>query len=118
MDAIKGDIQAGKGKSFHQEMPDEMQTELTDKKAEYEALSIGLYEVNVPEEFIASVKYDIQTLIGLQDAEVQNPQMLNQLIGKFVSQVQVTRETKQVHLMVQFANTDEVLYEKYIVTEL
>lgn len=114
VDAIKDDIQAGKGKSFHQEMLDEMQTELTDKKAEHEALSIGLYEVNLPEEFIASVRYDIQTLIGLLDAEVQNPQMLHSLIGKFVSQVRVMRETKQVHITVQFANADRTLCEKNI----
>lgn len=70
VDAIKDDIQSGKGKPFHQEMLDEMQTELVDKNVEHKALSKGLNEVDVPEEFIASVKYDIQTLIGLLDAEV------------------------------------------------
>ncbi|MFD1773884.1 hypothetical protein [Paenibacillus rhizophilus] len=73
VDAIKDDIQACKGKSFHQEMLDEMQTELTEKKAEHETLSAGLHEIDVPEEYSTSVKYDIQTLIGLLDAEVQNP---------------------------------------------
>ncbi|OBZ10744.1 hypothetical protein A8L34_19440 [Bacillus sp. FJAT-27264] len=66
VDVIK---EIGNGKSVHQEMLDEMQTGLTEKKAEYEVLSIGLYETVVPEEFIAYVKYDIQTLIGLLDAE-------------------------------------------------
>jgi len=115
VDAIKDDIRTGKGKSFHQEMLDDMQTELKDKRTECETLSIGLHKVDVPEEFIASVKYDIQTLIGLLDAEVQNPQMLHSLIGKFVWQVRVLRETKQVHITVRFANADEVLYEKSIV---
>ncbi|MNW49764.1 hypothetical protein D3C74_271940 [compost metagenome] len=118
VDAIKDDIQAGKGKPFHQEMLDEMQKELTDKKAEHEVLSIGLYEVDVTEEFITSVKYDIQTLIALMDAEVQNPQMLHPLIGRFVSQARVMRETKQVHITVYFAIGDEGLYEKHIVTEM
>ncbi|MFB5270019.1 hypothetical protein ACE41H_25000 [Paenibacillus enshidis] len=77
VDAIKDDIQAGKGKAVHQEMLDEMQTELVVKNVEHKALSIGLNEVDVPEEFIVSVKYDIQTLIGLLDAEVQNPQILH-----------------------------------------
>jgi len=112
---IKDDIQAGKCKSFHQEMLDEMQTELEDKKEEHQALSKGLHEVIMPEEFIAFVKYDIQTLISLLDAEVQNPQVLHQLIGKFVSQVRVMRETKQVHTTVRFANADKILYEKNIV---
>ncbi|MNW41899.1 hypothetical protein D3C74_190540 [compost metagenome] len=115
VDVIKDDIQAGKGKSFHQEMLDEMQTELKDKKTKYETLSIGLHKVDVPEEFIASVKYDIQTLVGLLDVEVQNPQMLHSLIGKFVSQIRVMRETKQMYITVQFTNVDEVLYEKNIV---
>lgn len=118
VDAIKDDVQAGKGKSFHQEMLDEMQTELMSKKEEHKALSISLNEVDIPEEFITSVKYDIQTLITLLDAEVQNPQILHSLIGKFVSQVRVMREKKQVHITVQFASGDEVLYEKNIVVEL
>ncbi|MNW31018.1 hypothetical protein D3C74_79220 [compost metagenome] len=100
MVAIKDDIQAGKGKSFHQEILDEMQKELVDKNVENKALSIGLNEIDVPEEFITSVKSDIQTLIGLLDAEILNPQMLYQMFSKFVSQVRVMRETKQVHITV------------------
>jgi DNA invertase Pin-like site-specific DNA recombinase len=118
VDAIKDDIEEGKGKSFHQEMLDEMQMELTSKKVEHEGLSIGLNEVVVQEEFIASVKYDIQTLIGLLDAEIQSPQMLHSLVGKFVSRVQIMREMKQVHIKVQFASGEEILYERHVVTKL
>ncbi|MNS83923.1 hypothetical protein D3C72_1177310 [compost metagenome] len=34
VNAIKDDIEVGKGKSFHHEMLEEMQTKLTDKKAD------------------------------------------------------------------------------------
>lgn len=44
--------------------------------------------------------------------------MLHQMISKFVSQVRVMRETKQLHIKVHFASEDEVLYEKHMVTEL
>ncbi|EBD8094913.1 recombinase family protein, partial [Salmonella enterica] len=115
VDAIKDDIQAGKGKLFHQEMLDEMRTELTDKRVEYEALSIGLHEVDVPEEFIASVKYDIQTLIGLLDDEVQNLQMLHQLVSKFVSKVVVQREVKKLYITIQLNANQNVMYEKFLV---
>ncbi|WP_244157844.1 hypothetical protein [Paenibacillus typhae] len=118
VDAVVGDMNAGKGKSFHQEMLDEMKTELVEKKAEHAALSEGLRKFDVPEEYIASVKYDIQTLIGLLDAEVQNPQMLHQIVSKFVSKVVVQRETKNVYVKVQFVNADDVLYEKNIVAEM
>ncbi|QUL55197.1 hypothetical protein KDC22_00965 [Paenibacillus tritici] len=118
VDAVVGDMNAGKGKSFHQEMLDEMKMELMEKKSEHVALSAGLREVDVPEEYSASAKYDIQTLIGLLDAELQNPQMLHQIVNKFVSRVVVQRETKNVYVTVQFVNADEVLYEKKIVVGL
>lgn len=118
VDAVVGDMNAGKGRSFHQEVLDEMKTELMEKKAEHAVLSAGLHEVDVPEEYIASVKYDIQTLIGLLDAEVQNPQILHQIVSKFVSKVVVQRETKNVYATVQFKHADEVLYEKNIVAEM
>ncbi|MDN4089600.1 hypothetical protein [Paenibacillus polymyxa] len=68
VDAIKEDIQAGKGKSFRQEMLEEMQTKLTEKKGEYGALSVGLHEVDVPEEFTVLVKYTDRT-VGCRDSE-------------------------------------------------
>lgn len=115
--AIEADIQLGKGKPYHQEMLDEMNQELQMKMAEYEALAQGITAVDIPEEYIASVKYDIQTFISLLDDEVANPQMLHQLAGKFISKLFIQRETKKMYLTIRF-NFDEVeVYEKTIVAE-
>lgn len=81
-------------------------------------LSSSLQGVSVPEEYIASAKYDMQTMIGLLDEEVPNPQMLNQLAAKFVSKVFIQRETKRLYLTVQFNQGDNNFYEKHITTEL
>lgn len=117
VDAIKDDIQVGKGKPFHQEMLDEMQTELMEKKAEYEAASVGMHEVEVPGEYVASVRYDIQTLISLLDDEVLNPQVLHQLVSKFVSKVVLQREVKKLYITIQFSVNQNVMYEKFLVSD-
>lgn len=115
--AIDDDIRAGKGKSYHKEMLDEMNEELSEKTLEHSTISNNIEEVNVPEAFIASVKYDIQTLIGLLDSEVPNPQMLHQLAGKFISKMFIQRETKKVYMTIQFKSNDVILYEKTLIAE-
>ena len=115
--AIEADIQSGKGKPYHQEMLDEMNQELQMKIAEYEDLVQGITTVDVPEEYIASVKYDIQTFISLLDDEVPNPQMLHQLAGKFISKLFIQRETKKMYLTIRFNFNDVEVYEKTIVAE-
>ncbi|MDO3411492.1 recombinase family protein [Saccharibacillus sp. CPCC 101409] len=73
---VEADMRSGKAKPYHQEILDEMQAELSEKTTEYDAVKETVGDVVIPEEYIASVKYDMQTLIGLLDAEVPNPQML------------------------------------------
>ncbi|PRX72990.1 hypothetical protein B0G52_10481 [Cohnella sp. SGD-V74] len=95
-----------------------MQQELMEKIQELDVLSSSLQGLSVPEEYIASVKYDMQTMIGLLDAEVPNPQLLNQLAAKFVSKVFIQRESKRLFLTVQMRKKDEVLFDRTILPEL
>jgi len=115
--AIEADIQSGKFKPYHQEMLDEMNQELQMKTKDYEILSQGVKEINVPDEYVASVKYDIQTFISLLDEEVPNPQMLHQLAGKFISKLFIQRETKKLYLTIQFKIEGVEVYEKTIVAD-
>lgn len=117
IEVVEDDIRAGRAKPYHQDMLDEMQQELTEKKRELEVLSSSLQGVAVPEEYIAFAKYDMQTMIGLLDAEVPNPQMLNQLAMKFVSKVFIQRETKKLYLTIQLQIDGDVLFEKTVVVE-
>jgi len=52
------------------------------------------------------------------DAEIANPQMLNQLAGKFISKVFIQRETKHLFLTVQMQKDEDVLLEKTILVEV
>jgi hypothetical protein len=115
--AIEADIQLGKGKPYHQETLDEMNQELHLKMTEYEALAQGITTVDLPDEYIASLKYDIQTFISLLDDEVANPQMLHQLAGKFISKLFIQRETKKMFLTIRFSFEGVEVYEKTIVAE-
>jgi len=115
IEAVEGDIRPGMAKPYHQEMLNEMQQEIAEKMQELDGLSSSLQGFSMPEEFISSVKYDMQTMIGLLDAEVPNPQVLNQLALKFVSKVFIQRETKQLYMTLQFRMNDEVVLEKVIV---
>lgn len=117
IESVEEDINTGREKPYHHEMLDEMKQELVEKKAELDVASANIQSVSVPEEYIASAKYDMQTMIGLLDAEVSNPQMLNQLATKFVSKVFIQRETKKLYLTVQFRTEDKVVYEKTLVLE-
>lgn len=87
------------------------------KVAEYEALAQGITAVDLPDEYIASVKYDIQTFISLLDDEVTNPQMLHQLAGKFISKLFIQRETKKLFLTIRFNYGGIEVYEKTVVAE-
>jgi len=117
IEAVKDDMRAGRAKPYHRDMLDEMQQEITKKTLELDVLSSSLQGVSMPEEYIASLKYDMQTMIGLLDAEVSNPQMLNQLAAKFISNVYIQRETKRLYVTVQMKNAKQVLYQKMVVVD-
>ena len=95
-----------------------MRQELVEKKAELEMVSANIQAVSIPEEYSASVKYDMQTMIGVMDEDVPNPQMLNHLAKKFISKVFIQRETKQLYMTLQLRMDQEVLLDKTVVAEL
>lgn len=114
---IEADMRSGKAKPYHQEMLDEMQAELSGKTTEHEVVKEMIGDIAIPEEYIASVKYDMQTLIGLLDAEVPSPQTLNQWVGKFVSEVRVERVKKRFFISIELMTETQTLFKKNLVGE-
>ncbi|MED1795887.1 hypothetical protein P4V54_24800 [Brevibacillus nitrificans] len=117
IDTIEQDIRTGKGKPYYADMISEMQQELEDKQNEYSALSGSMQTYTLPEHYIDSVKYDVQTPIALFDSETSNPETIHQLVAKYVSRVFIQRETEVIHIIMQFKTNNAVLYEKTVVAE-
>jgi len=111
------DIRSGRSKPYYADMISEMKQELAYKQNEYSALSGSIKSLSIPEQYIDSVKYDIQTLIGLLDSETSNPENIHHLVSKYVSKVFIHRETKVIHIVIQFKSGDTILYEKTVVAE-
>lgn len=118
IESVEDDIREGREKPYHQDMLDEMRQELVEKRAELEMVSANIQAVSIPEEYIVSAKYDMQTMIGLLDEDVPNPQMLNHLAKKFISKMFIQRETKQLYMTMQLRKDEEVLFHKTIVAEI
>lgn len=117
--ALEEDIKFGIGKPYHKEMLEEMRQELAAKTSEYELLSANVQQLELSEEMIASLRYDIQTMINLLDAEVTDLQMLHHLSGKYISNLFIQRESKKLYLTIRFRSDDDVvLYEKTLVGDL
>ncbi|WP_258023064.1 hypothetical protein [Brevibacillus formosus] len=117
IETMEQDIRTGKGKPYYADMISEMQQELADKQNEYSALSGSMQSYILPEQYIDSVKYDVQTLVALLDCETFNPETIHQLVAKYVSRVFIQRETKVLHIIMQFKSGDAILYEKTVVAE-
>jgi site-specific DNA recombinase len=114
---IEDDMKAGKSKEYHQEMLTEMKQEQSDKANELARLSSEIDELSLPEAYIASTKYDIQTLISLLDEDVPNQQLLHSMAGKFISRMFIQRETERLHMTITFNNEGKVLYEKTLIAD-
>lgn len=114
---IEDDIQAGKAKSYHQEMLTEMQEELREKTEGHLRITANWSEFNVPEESIAAMKYDIQALLSLLDQDVPNPQLLHSIASKYISKLFINRDTGKLYLTLQITHDDKLLYEKTLVSE-
>jgi hypothetical protein len=82
-----------------------------------ETLSPSSRKEDLPEHFINTLKEDIRRLIALLEDDSPNPQSLHESVPKFISNVTVHRETKIVHITFQIKSTEEVLYQKILVTE-
>ncbi|OBZ10741.1 hypothetical protein A8L34_19425 [Bacillus sp. FJAT-27264] len=78
-------------------------------------LSIGVNGLDFPKEYIVSVNLGNQRLIGVLHAEVKNAQILHQMRGKFVSQVQMMRKRSRCTITDRFVNRIGILYGRSIV---
>lgn len=76
-------------------MLEDLRNDLATKQAELTDMQMSYREVELPEEWLQSMKHDIQMMIGMLDDEMQNPQLMNEYIRKFVSSITVHRETKR-----------------------
>lgn len=117
IEVIEKDIASGKAKPYYIDMVNEMRQELLEKDTEYSTLSATIQSVTIPDYYIDSVKYDTKTLISLLDNEDSSPQMIYQVASKYLSRVVIQRETKVMHMMLQFKTGDITLYEKTLVAE-
>ncbi|WP_172198100.1 recombinase family protein [Saccharibacillus qingshengii] len=114
---IQEDIQAGKAKFYHHEMLSEMESDLQNKTKELQAHSESWSEVAVPEELIASIKYDLQAFLSLLDQEVPNVQLLHTIAKKFISRLCINRDTGKLYLTLRLLHEQSVIYEKTLVAE-
>ncbi|GED54780.1 hypothetical protein M4D70_17270 [Brevibacillus borstelensis] len=117
IEVIEKDIASGKAKPYYLDMLNEMRQELLEKDTEYSTLSATLNSVTIPDYYIDSVKYDMKTLISLLDNEDSSPQMIYQVASKYLSRVVIQRETKVMHMILQFKTGDITLYEKTLVAD-
>jgi len=112
---MENELQSGGGKTYYAEMIKEMQGELEEKRAEYEKLSELFPQIDIAPEYIQTVLNDIKQIISMLDDENPNPQLMNEYVRKFVSNVSVDRDTKIVQLTMQLKSEGIVIYEKKIV---
>lgn len=111
------ELQSGGGKAYYAEVIEEMKAELRQKEEEYVEMKKLHQEPKIPETAIDSIKYNIRCLLTLLNEEVPNPNLLNEYVAKFVSRVNIHRETKTVQITMNLKYGDQVLYEKIIVAE-
>jgi len=115
---LNDEIADGIGKPYYTDLISEMEIEISDKNKLLEESMNNVTEFSITDEMIKSLQYDIQKMIDLLDADVQNPQLLNAFIGRMVADITVQRETQQLHLTMQLQMDGVVLFRKVIVAEL
>jgi len=114
---MQTDIDSGRAKSFYNELLDEMRLELKGKEAEHAEASNGYQPLNLDEANAALIQCELKRLIELLDAEVQNPEMLNRLVSKYVSKILIQRETKTIHISFKLKQDSVVLYQNTITAD-
>ncbi|PRX72989.1 recombinase-like zinc beta ribbon protein [Cohnella sp. SGD-V74] len=114
---MENELQSGGGKTYYAEMIKEMRGELEEKLAEYEKLSELSPQIDIAPEYIQTVLNDIKQMISMLDDENPNPQLMNEYVRKFVSNVSIDRDTKMVHIKVKIQIEECKLFEKTVVAE-
>lgn len=118
IDLMESDMKNGKGKPYFNDIIQEMKVELDEKTKDLSQLKNIIQEENIPNSSIDTMKYDIQTIISLIESDVSDPQLLNQILLKYVSSILVQRETKIVHIILQITSGEAILFEKTVVVNL
>lgn len=118
IELMEQDMINGRGKPYYTDIIQEMKAELTDKEKELTILNSSILQNNVPDSYIDTVRYDIQTILVLMESEVFDPQLLNQVLTKYVANVFVQRGTKIIHIKLQFKSEEAILFDKTIAVQL
>ncbi|MDN4080089.1 recombinase family protein [Paenibacillus polymyxa] len=114
---LEDELKAGAGKSYYADMLQDLQNDLTAKQDELNNVKMSYREWELPDTLLQSITNDIRVMIGMLDDEMQNPQLMNEYIRKFVSNITVHRETKRVHMTVKLGDEEQVLYQKMVVVD-
>ncbi|MFE4714777.1 hypothetical protein ACFRAM_28440 [Paenibacillus sp. NPDC056722] len=112
---LEDELKAGSGKSYYADMLQDLQNDLAAKQDELNNVKMSYRELELL--LLQSITNDIRVMIGMLDDEMQNPQLMNDYIRKFVSRINVHREMKRVHITVQLGNREQILYQKMVVVD-
>ncbi|WP_256972756.1 recombinase family protein [Saccharibacillus sp. O23] len=91
---LEEELKSGVGKVCYVDMLEDLKGEFVVKQAELEKIRDAYSELDLSEETLKSLMHDIRVMIGMLDDEIQNPQLMNEYVKKFVSEVTVHREKK------------------------
>lgn len=94
-----------------------MQHELKDNTEAYVRMTANWSGFNVLDDYIDSIKYDIQTFPGLLDQEVPNPQLVHNIVSKYISKLFINRDTCKVYLTLQLSHGDKLIFKKTVVSD-
>lgn len=108
---LRQEISSGIPKPYHSDMLLDFDDELQLKEQLQTQLSSQVVQPDIQESQVDTVKQDFHLIINLLDSDGANPQLLNQMLGKYLSRVLVQREF-QINL------SGETVYEKTIVADL
>lgn len=108
------DIDAGRAKSFYSELLEELKSELEEKESEHAVAKNGYKPISMESAGLQIIQPEMKKLICLLDDEAPSPELLNQLVGKYVPRIIIQRETRSVHITFHIKHDDIVLYQKTI----
>lgn len=112
--SMQSDIDLGRAKSFYTELLEEMKVELHEKESEHLINSNFYKPISIESTEYQFIQNELKQMIMLLDEEVPNPELLNQVIGKYISRIIVQRETKTVHISFHIKQNEVMLYQKTI----
>ncbi|WP_245647992.1 zinc ribbon domain-containing protein [Paenibacillus borealis] len=116
IEQMQQELRTGSGKAYYMDMISEMSSELTEKRREHADQQSASQAFSVSQESLQTLQQDIKTMIGLLDEETPSPQLMNEWVKRFVSNVTVYRETEELYLSLRLISIGQVIYEKMIVT--